>query len=175
MTEPYKRTGFQKQQDFMAAREWELEVEKHLGPHVVSRLDSNTELDFWVPEAYIEAKEKRQKLTERWHLLSGVDERDLFILDELSLRKALSKGMSAFFVLRDVPGGDRLFLAPAYMVASGDKTRRNRVGKGKLILDLRDYLPLEGLEQVLPMVMQMQAEMRWKNSECLSSRPIGQI
>ena len=34
----------------------------------------------------LEIKEKNQPLTERWHLLDGGEERNLFVLDELTVR-----------------------------------------------------------------------------------------
>lgn len=174
MSEPYRRSAHHRQQDFQAARAFEEEVGRHLGPNVVARLDSTTDLDFWLPEVFIECKEKRQRLTERWRLLDGVDEKDLFILDELSLRKAIEKGPSVYFVLRDLPE-NRMFLARVDEVACSSFARRNRVGKGKLILNLKNFRQIESLDKIVPMTMHEQTTLPWRRSECLSQLEIGQI
>jgi hypothetical protein len=162
-------------QDFNGSKEWEAQVATHLPAHTIVRTDSTSELDFYLPALYVEAKEKRQKLNKRWHLLNDVEEPDLFVLDELSLRKALVHAPYSYFLLHDVPGGGRMFLASAVEVAVADRVRRNRVGKGKLILDLRSFRQIEGLEALMPTVTEDVTEQNWKRSECLSLTEIPQI
>lgn len=139
----YARRGVWKSGDFADSKDFEARVKKGLPTNAVDRTNSTDQLDFYVPGAWIEVKEKKQRLGQRWHLLPGVEEPDLFVLDELSLRKALKHGHEAWFLLRDVPG-DRLFLAQAVHVACVERARVNRWttennAKGKLILDLREY------------------------------------
>lgn len=170
----YRRTKAQMHADLNAARAWEAEVESHLPSAVISRTNSTTELDFYIPGLYIEAKEKRQKLTERWLLLSDVPERDHFVLDELSLRKALLHVPYSYFVLRDLPGGDRVFFASALDVAVSDRVRRNRVGKGKWILNLANYRPIPLAELYDAICSDVQA-MAWKQSGCMSLGEVSQV
>lgn len=175
VAEPYKRTAFQRRHDLEQSREFEEEVLRHLPQHTIARTDSTTELDFYLPGVYLECKEKRQKLTKRW-LLSDAEEGDLFILDELSLRKALVHAPYSWFLLRDVPGGCRLFLASAMEVAVAEKVRRNRVGKGKLILELRQFRQIDSLDDVMPTIAEDVKSLSWKQSACMThGEPIKQV
>ena len=167
----YKRTAYQRRNDFEESKEWEEEVRRHLPDYAIVRTDSTTELDFFLPGLYLEAKEKKQPLTKRWHLFDGVQDRDLFVLDELSLRKALVHAPYSYFVLRDIPGGERLFLASAVEVAVAEKIRRNRVGKGKLILDLRQFRQIESLDWIMPSVIEDVQRFAWKQSACMTRGP----
>lgn len=161
--------------DLSASKAFEQEVAGYLPSHTISRTDSTTDLDFFIPGLYIEVKEKRQALTKRWCLLDGVEERDLFVLDELSLRKALVHAPYSYFVLRDVPGGLRLFLASAMEVAVVRKERRNRIGKGKLILALNEFRQMESLADIVPVITDDIASLRWKDSACWSAREVPQV
>jgi hypothetical protein len=174
VTGQYHRTRAQMAHDFRASKAWEDEVQKHLPGTAISRTDSTTELDYFVPGVYIEAKEKRQPLGKRWHLLDGVEEQDLFVLDELSLRKGLLLMPYCWFVFHDCPM-DRLFVANVAEVAVADRVRRNRVGKGKLILSLRQFRRIAGLEDLLPVIEEDIRKMPWKQSGCLSLEVVPQI
>lgn len=90
----------------------------------------------------VELKAKRQRYV-GWHA-PGVAERDLFILDELALRRIVASGPFTQLLIRDVPadrwvifGVPDLVLAPKIRV---DRLiHRNRpVKKGKVLLDLTD-------------------------------------
>jgi hypothetical protein len=175
---PYTRTAAQRRGDFEAAREFELEVQGWLGDFLVPKLNSTTELDFWLPGIYLDVKEKRQPISARWPLPPGVPQRDCFILDELSVRKAMEKYPSAYFLIRDVPGGDRLFLAPIYEVVGVERTRVQRVGKGKWIIDLANFRELDratASTDLRTMLLADQVALPWKASECLSAKEVPQV
>lgn len=163
----YRRTAAQRQADFQNAKEFESEVAEKLGDWIHTRFESTTDLDIWSPGYYLDVKEKRQKLGARWHLLEGVPERDLFVIDELSIRKGLEKAPEAYFLIRDVPGG-RLFLTSVIHVAMGSRVRRNRIGKGKWIINLGEYRQIARVEDVPEIIRAELVSMPWRNSECLS-------
>lgn len=177
----YPRPKGAAQADFAAARQWEEEVGEWLGPFKVGNLTDPNRLDWWVPGLYLDAKEKKAVLNPRWHLLDGVEERDLFVIDELSIRKAAAKFPHAYFIIRDRPGGNRIFLARIDEVFTADRVRRNRVGstqhaKGKWIISLRSFRQLtDPAVQLLPTVLHDQINMPWKTSACLSTEVVGEI
>lgn len=174
MTAPYHRTAEQKAGDFAKSREFEQEVSDALGVPHITNFTSPTALDIWVPGVYIEVKEKRQRLTQRWHLLPGVPEHNLFVMDELTVRRAGKHYPYVMFVIRDVPQ-QRLFAAPIWEVNSVERARRNRVGKGKWIVDMTNFRQLESLDQILPFAMDLFADTEWLRSECLTAHPIPQV
>lgn len=174
MTAPYKRTKAQKQHDFVAARAFEEQVGEWLGEYKVSHLDRPDKLDWWVPGVYVEVKEKNQRLTERWHLLPGVREPDLFIIDELSVRRAAEHFPHAYFVLHDRPSG-RLFLARVDEIFCAERARRMRDGKGKWVIDLRNFRELERGSDLLQAILEDQVALGWKKSECITQLKVEQI
>lgn len=168
--------------DFNAAKEFENEVGTWLGDYKVANLEQSDRLDWWVPGFYIDVKEKRQKLTARWvGLLPGVDETDLFVLDELSVRRAMRHFPHAYFVIRDVPSGGRVFLARIDEVTGAERARLNRVGntqhaKGKWVVSLRNFRQLtDPINQLRPTILHDQVNMPWKSSACLSLIPIPEV
>lgn len=140
----YHRTLAQRQHDHLASKEFEAVVAEALGPGWVNHTDSTTRLDFhWLPgDVWLDVKEKRQPLTERWWLIQETPPEELFVLDELSVRKGLVHHPDAYYLLRDVPR-DRLYLASITELAMVERVRRNRAGKGKWILDLRNFERVE--------------------------------
>lgn len=168
----YSRTAYQKGTDLARGRAIETVVRGWLGAHVFDNTDSTTRLDFLIPELVVEVKAKNQQLGPRWHLLDGVDECDLFVLDELSLRKALTHFPSAYFVFADVPC-DRYFWARVDEVACAERVRLNRVGptgvaKGKLVLNLRNFRPLTNPDTFLADLYADQVSLDWKRSDCIT-------
>lgn len=142
MTEPYRRTGQQRQNDFLEARIWEEEVaglfvENGLGGFRTD-FEAKDRLDFWLPGVYVELKEKKQKYTKRWHLLENVPEQDLFIIDELTVRRSLQHYPNVLFLLRDIPA-QRMFHVPVWELVSAERARVNRVAKGKWIVDVQNF------------------------------------
>lgn len=160
--------------DFNNAREFEEKVGEWLGDFKVGNLTSNTRLDWWVPGFFLDVKEKKQPLTDRWHLLPGVPEQDLFVVDELSVRRAAHHYPHAYFLIRDVPGGGRIFLARIDEMFCTERARVDRIGrtghrKGKWIVNLRSFRELtDPANQLLSTVLHDQELMTWKSSECLS-------
>lgn len=170
----YLRTSAQKLNDFHDARKFEEEVGEHLPEYKLADLTHNDRLDFWVPGFYVEVKEKKQRLTPRWHLLPGVPERDLFVMDELTVRRALRHFPEAYFLIRDVPE-NRLFIASITDFVVVERVRRNRGGKGKWIVNLQNFHRLAGLDDITEYVMADLVAMPWKKSEALSQLEVPQI
>lgn len=94
----------------------------------------------------LELKAKHQPLSEGWkRLRPDVDASDLFVLDELAVRKIVDAGRYAFLLIRDVPRDLwHLFSAGDLVVASRVRhTRRLEKGqvpayKGKLVFNLSE-------------------------------------
>ena len=94
----------------------------------------------------LEVKAKYQPLSAGWRSMRpDVDPSNLFVLDELALRKILDGGRYAFLLVRDVPCSRWvLWSAGDLVVASRVRcTRRLEKGpvpkmKGKLLLDLSE-------------------------------------
>lgn len=175
----YARSSAWKSGDYRNARIFEEQVGAQLGDFKFENLAETDRLDFWIPGTQVEVKEKVQKLGVRWHLLPGVPETDLFVIDELSVRRAAQHGFSAYFVIRDRPM-DRLFLARVDEVWAVEHVQRNREGelghmKGKWILDLTNFRQIENLDNLLPLILADQIALNWKRSECLSQKEIPSI
>lgn len=167
MAEQYHRTTEQKQKDFQKAKEFEEKVEEALPNARINATESSDELDFFVPWIWVEAKEKRQRLTARWWLIEGTDEKDLFVVDELTVRRACKHFPWAYFILRDVPE-DRMFLVSIAELVTADRVRRNRVGKGKWILDTSQFRQLDSLDGLMGQVVEDLEKRVWRLSECLT-------
>jgi hypothetical protein len=169
----YPRTGAQRGADKANSRASELQAGEWLGPFKVANLDATDRLDYWVPGVFLDVKEKRQRLTARWPMTATCTEPDAFVLDELSIRKAMAHFPSAYFLMHDIPGGDRWFLARIDEVVLADRERVNRVGptgvaKGKHVLDLRQFrLLTDPATELMPMILADQIALPWKQSACL--------
>lgn len=170
----YQRTAEQKEHDFNNARIYEESVAEKLGGFTVTRFDSTDDLDIWSPGFYLEIKEKNQRYTQRWQLLEGVPEEFLFIVDELTVRRALRHYPEVFFLIRDNLN-DRLFFAPIWEMVSVERVRRNRGGKGKWIIDLRNFVVLADEQWIPEIAAEALAGVRWKRSECLTQLEVPQI
>jgi hypothetical protein len=93
----------------------------------------------------LELKEKKQPLSDGWGLLRPeIESSNLFVLDELSLRKIVDAGHYAFLLVRDVPldrwclwsTGDLLVATSVRYVRT---MHRGKVcQKGKLLLDITE-------------------------------------
>lgn len=171
----YARTADQRQGDFDGARRDEELVGSWLGQFKVGNLDSTEQLDWWLPGSFVEVKAKNQPISNRWPLPCA--EPDAFILDELSVRKAMAHFPHAYFVFLDQPL-QRVFVARADEVICGDHCRLNREGpnghkKGKWILNLTQFRQLhDPANQLLPTIFSDQVSMPWKGSGLLVERPI---
>ena len=165
----YTRTRAQKQNDFHEAREYEEYFGERLGVVNHSRFNSTTELDIWVPGYMIEIKEKKQKYTSRWHLLDDVPEENLFIIDELTIRRAMQWWPGVFFALRDkvYPSGPRLFLAPIWELLSVERKLVDRDKKGKWIIDTTSFRQVHDESEIPTIATHLMIEHAWKRSNCL--------
>jgi hypothetical protein len=94
----------------------------------------------------LEVKAKRQPLSAGWRdLRPEVDPADLFVLDELALRKIVDAGRYAFLLVRDIPrarwllwsAGDLLVASRVRHVRQIQKGREP-MRKGKLVFNLAE-------------------------------------
>jgi hypothetical protein len=173
----YGRPPGTKLSDFENARDFENEVADSLPAWKRTEFNSNDRLDIWIPENYVECKEKRQPLSKRWHLLDGVDEVNHFVMDELSVRRACRHWPSAFFVIRDVPGGNRLFVISIVELVCVERVRVNRKTsdthmKGKWLIDLSECYRLGHLAELHPYMQQYLLDTPWKKSPCLGKKEV---
>ena len=168
----YARPAGASRFDREAAREFENTVGDWLGPYKIAHLDATDRMDFWVPGVYIDVKEKRQPLSNQWTIPSNSRREDVFVLDELSIRRAMQYHPHAYFLLRDVPL-DRIFLARLDEVLAGDHTRCDRIGKtghrkGKWLIVLTQFRQLQDpATELLPTILRDQVDTPWKRSELL--------
>jgi len=166
----YARTPYQKGADF-GDKTFEQAVGAALGPYVIDNTLATDRLDWYVPGYLVEAKSKRQKLTARWHLLPGVPEEDLFIIDELSVRRAMKHGYEVFFALQDLPG-NRLFFVALHELIGLTRVRVNRnTGgglKGKWIINLAECRQIQSLDEIPDLACKILVETPWKASSCVS-------
>lgn len=168
----YPRPSGASHADFAAAKTFENVVGEWLGQFKIGNLSSTDKMDWWVPGFYLDVKERRRPIGPRWPIPEGVERNDVFILDELSVRKAMLHMPHAYFVLRALPE-DRVFLARIDEIVCGDRIRVNRVGetgvaKGKWLLNLLQFRQLEDPEtELLPAVLADQIAVPWKRSDCI--------
>jgi hypothetical protein len=171
----YHRTHEQRQGDLARAKPFEKDVLKALGPAPVRDLTASTEeLDFCIPGIAIEVKAKFQPIGARWLKHTNVPEPDLFILDELSLRKACKWFPNAWIVIGDMPQ-NRLFLASISELVAVERQRVNRVAKGKLLMDLRNFRQLSSLDELLPQIQHDLDDATWKKSNPLGLLEVPQV
>lgn len=174
ITNRYTRTEAERRFDFKNAREYEEYVANRIGVPNLTKFNGKDDLDIWVPGYFIEIKEKNNTYTEGWRVLEGVEERNLFILDELTVRKALQWFPNVFFVLRDKAdkAEPRVFLAPIWEIISIDKARLNRGHtethtKGKWIIDLSQFTRLADEADIPELATKLLMDKVWKESQCL--------
>ena len=168
----YPRTGAQRAADRAESRASEEQVGAWLGAYKIANLDATDRMDYWLPGVFLDVKEKKQPITDRWPVPAGCVETDAFILDELSIRRAMGHFPHAYFLMHDRPL-DRWFLARIDEVVCGDRERVNREGstgvkKGKHVIDLSQFRHLtDPATQLLPTILADQITVPWKQSACL--------
>jgi len=177
MNEPYRRTKEQKIHDFSNARHYEEYVATSMGLPVITRFDATDDLDIWVPGYYVEVKEKNQNYTQRWHLIDGLPERNLFVIDELTVRRACTKYPHVFFLLRDNVGADdpRLFIAPIWELIAVERVRRDRNGKGKWIIDIENFTRLADEADIPAFAVNALVNQLWLTSNCQTMLEVPEI
>lgn len=172
----YPRHAGWRRSDHANARRFEEEVGDWLGAYKIGHLDATDRMDWWVPGLYLDAKEKAQPISKVWPLPEGCPAEDAFILDELSIRRAMLHMPAAYFVMRDRPR-NRTFLARIDEIIAGEHTRVNRVGstgvrKGKWVVDLRQFRELtDPASELLPFCLADQIALPWKQSALLIGDP----
>lgn len=158
--------------DFHAARAYELTVQGWLGPFLIANLDSPTKMDFYVPGIVLDVKERRRPLSDKWPRPNNCSPEDAFVVDELSVRRAIRHGYSAYFLLRDI-SGNRTFLVSLIEMLCADRIRLNREGSGghakaKWVLDLSQFKQLVDPEHdLLPTILADQVAEPWNRSDCI--------
>jgi hypothetical protein len=140
--------------DLSARHDIEEQVAQALTAHPALQLVRNStsafdRLDFQVVCAdqlvEVEVKAKRQPLSLGWQTLRpDVTPENLFVMDELALRKIVDAGRYAFLLVRDLPAQRWcLWSAGDLLVASRARHARqldtpSRKAKGKLLFDLSE-------------------------------------
>lgn len=165
----------QKAGDFHNSKAFEQLVGSWLPDEKTDKTSSTSEMDWIVGDIRVEVKEKNQKYNaSNWVFPKDSEEKNVFIIDELSVMKALYHFPSVYFVLRDnVEGSDRCFLAPiAYIVACNretvDRIGRTKYAKGKWVCNLLQFTELsDPATQLWPMIQQYETEKPWLKSACL--------
>lgn len=175
----YPRPAGASASDFAEARIWEEEVAGlYPAESVVTRFDSVDDIDIWFPGVYLELKEKKQRYGNRWVREGGPREPDMFILDELTVRRAAEKYPAVFFLLRDRPM-NRLFFAPIWELLSVQRIRLNRltgkVAKGKWIIDVTHFRQIESPAEAHRLAVEELAKQLWRSSECLSFKGVDSV
>lgn len=174
------RTGQMKAGDFARAERFEQTVAEWLPAHHIDKTKSTEDLDFWVPGWYLDVKERHQKISAGWPRIPGVKDDDLFIIDELSVRKALKHYPHAYFLLHDVPG-KRVFLARVDEIVAAPHIQVDRVSasghaKGKWVVGLLNFRLLKDPKNELtPTIFADQLALPWKRSECLSQLAVPRV
>lgn len=166
----YARSPHHAQKDFANARAFEQSVADAIDVPTITRFSSNTDLDIWVPGYFLEVKEKNQHYTERWtQLVHPLQEENLFIIDELTIRRGMDKYPYVYFLLHDTLQ-ERMMLAPAWELISVPRVRCDRNGKGKWLIDIRNFREVT-LENVHETAIGLLASTPWLNSECVGMIP----
>lgn len=168
----YKRAPIYKINDFKDSQTYEAQVAEHLPRNKVDNTKSPDRLDWWVPGYYLDLKTKTQPLNKRWHLIDAPHE-DIFVLDELALRKMMLHFPGAFFHLWDIPG-DRHFLAPAWELAVCERKRIMRDKRAKVLVDMTQFHPAEK-EGIHDLATSLLAGLPWKTSSSVGRLEIPQV
>ena len=176
----YLRPKGAAQSDFLAAREFEEEVGSWLGDYRVGNLTASNKLDWHVPGFFVEVKEKKQQLGDRFaKLWPTVDREHLFVVDEQSVRRAIPYSYQCYFLIRDVPL-NRYFLARLDELLCAERVRANRETspgrlKGKWVLDLRHFRQIEPGPGILKYILADQTDSPWSDPECLSQMVVQNV
>ena len=190
---PYARPRHAKNGgDFRRAKAFEAEVgealRRDLGV-ISDNTNSAKDFDFRCDDFSLEVKERYTRPGKRWsqrvdEFWPGFDcEQNLFVLDELSLRKAI-RPHRTFFLIRLEDG--RMFLNSASELSSFERVRLDRQGenghrKGKLNFDVRHFRPLDSLGDLVPVTLELLAQETPNGvghhlaSECLSHADVGVV
>ena len=124
----------------------------------------------------LDVKEKKGPLPDRWHLLAGVNEPDLFVIDELSVRKAASFWPGAFFLVHDRPGERYVLVWIVHLLMADVRARINRNRKGKWVINLADFIPVKGVPEADRCAKNLLVSCEWKRSSCMElGNEIGEI
>lgn len=148
----YKRRPEWKRQDFLESERFEHDLAAALDAMSVHH-GSREVLDILLKDGtQVDAKQKKQPLSKRWHLLDGVPEENLFVLTATEVWKANNFAPRAFLVLKD-DVTNRYFVATPWDVAVHCDKRVLRDGKEKWIIDLSKLHKADDLVQVRELIM----------------------
>lgn len=162
--------------DFEDARAFEDQVAEALRPHVhtvLTQFTSNDKVDIMIPPLWLDIKEKKQSYTERWMKhWPNMAEPDAFIIDELSVRRLVEHHPYGYVLVQDRPLG-RLLTASTSKLITMPKVQLDRQTspdrkKGKWLVDLQHFRPLDRIEDVLRVAEEDAVQQPWKQSPALS-------
>jgi len=113
----YPRSRQLSKKDFLNAREYEDQVAQSFvdhGAEVNTNLNSSTKPDFEVgvglTHFWVDLKEKRQHISNKWPSLPNVSDEQRFIFSEKEVLKYSDLFPHVYYLLHDVPR-DRLYVA----------------------------------------------------------------
>ena len=125
----------------------------------VDQTSSHTQVDFYLPlrNIYFDAKEKRQKFSMKNWVGIATPQEHMFIVDDLAVRKLLQHAPSSFCLIRDSsarPLMHYVYSIVDFLCIPKQRCRRPiertvRTLKGKWVVDLRDAVAFEELEDAL--------------------------
>jgi hypothetical protein len=121
--------------------------------------DSFDEIDFELGcrgrRMFVEVKQKKQRYREAWVEASGIDESNLFILDELAARKIIRRCPRSYLLIHDELQS-RFSVAGALELITMPKRRINRsidaavsTYKGKWLMDLTHGEVTDSLDEAV--------------------------
>lgn len=164
--------------DFAAAAEFETQVAEKLGSErltLVGNHSSTTKFDIVNPGWILDVKEKRKPYGKMFLRFVPAEwpERNVFILDELAIRRGLwHDSVSSFFLIRDVPA-ERLFFTSVMEVAMMDRVRVNRrtserTSKGKWLVNLEHMRQVGNVSECLEVIQDFEFNKPYHKSPCMS-------
>lgn len=170
------RTNAHRAGDFPKSKQFEQMVGSWLPATKKDQTSSKSEMDWLVDDIRVEVKEKNQKYNaNNWPFPRGTLEKNVFIIDELSIFKALHYFPSVYFVLHDNvnEGAERVFLAPISHIVACEREMVDRVGptgypKGKWLCNITQFMRLDNpAEQLWDEILKYEEAKPWLKSACL--------
>lgn len=170
----HQRPGWAREFDLEQSRAFEDDVMRALAEDfstVERHTDATDLLDFLADGIWIEVKEKHTAYSPLW--IEGLpigSTDDIFILDELTIMKAVHEKGPVWFLLRDTVAG-KIYVAGLWdVLAVGPIARKNRKAKGKWLLPLTSFTEVESLELAVKVIRVRSEQSPWLDPSCYHGR-----